>query len=83
MRTGRELVWFYMRPTLHAALVERADQHGHDLEAEILKILESATRPRGAQRGQLHLVYTQAPASTDQDEAGARGTDGLRTRRES
>jgi hypothetical protein len=64
--TGRELLWFYVRPTLHAALSERAARRGRDLELEIVEILESATRitPTPTRERARHLRLVAA------DEAG-------------
>lgn len=65
MNSGRQLVWFYLRPTLHQTLLERAAHRGRDLELEIVEILESATRPTPRTvRGRQHLRLVPA------DEAG-------------
>jgi hypothetical protein len=55
--TGRELLWFYVRPTLHAALAERAARRGRDMEVEIIDILEAATKgPSKLGRRHLRLI---------------------------
>jgi hypothetical protein len=58
--TARPLLWFYVRPALHAALVDRAARRGRNLEHEIIDILEAATRRparrRLAARNRLRLL---------------------------
>jgi hypothetical protein len=78
MQRRRQLVFFYLRPTLYDALAERAKRRGGDLNSEILGVLERELLPR-RRRGRasyLRPLTNEAPALPGKDQAGARGPGG-------
>jgi hypothetical protein len=84
MQRRRQLVFFYLRPTLYDALAERAERRGGDLNAEILGVLErDVLPPRRRGRAHLRVLTNETPASSSHGQSGrSQGSDG-RSRAES
>lgn len=81
MQRRRQLVFFYLRPTLYDALSERAERRGADLNAEIIGVLEREVLSR-RQRGRLVLLEKQTPATGGPSAAGvAMSRRAVRSRR--
>jgi hypothetical protein len=75
MHRRRQLVWFYLRPTLHAVLTELAERHRHALEREVIAILEAAILPHSPRppngREYLHVLPLTATHQLDGERVSA------------